>query len=35
VGVIGRAFIEGGATATPNIEEFDRIIAGVKKFYGS
>jgi hypothetical protein len=32
VGVIGRAFIEGGATATPSIEEFDRIIAGAKQF---
>ena len=35
VGVIGGTFIEGATAATPNIEEFDRIIAGAKKFYGT
>ena len=35
VGVIGGTFIEGATAATPNTEEFDRIIAGAKKFYGA
>ena len=34
VGVIGGTFIEGGTAKTPNIEEFDKMIAGAKHFYG-
>ena len=34
VGVIGGTFIEGGTATTPNIKEFDKMIAGAKHFYG-
>jgi hypothetical protein len=33
-GVIGGTFIEGATGKTPNIEEFEIIIEGAKKFYG-
>jgi hypothetical protein len=34
VGVIGGTFIEGGTPDTPNVEEFDILVANAKKFYG-
>lgn len=34
VGVIGGTYIEGATQDTPNDEEFDRIIAGIREFYG-
>jgi len=34
VGVIGGTFIEGATAATPNLEEFEILIEGAKKFYG-
>ena len=34
VGVIGGTFIEGATTKTPNVEEFDILLQGAKKFYG-
>jgi len=34
VGVIGGTFIEGGTPETPNLEEFDILVANAKKFYG-
>ena len=34
IGVVGGTFIEGATADTPNVEEFDILIAGAKRFYG-
>jgi len=34
IGVIGGTFIEGGTPDTPDVEEFDILVANAKKFYG-
>jgi glycine/D-amino acid oxidase-like deaminating enzyme len=34
VGVIGGTYIEGATSATPNSEQFDKMIEDAKKFYG-
>ena len=34
MGVVGGTFIEGATPETPNLEEFDILIANAKKFYG-
>jgi D-amino-acid oxidase len=34
MGVVGGTFIEGATPDTPNVEEFDIMIANAKKFYG-
>lgn len=34
VGVIGGTFIEGGNPNTPNLQEFNLVVTGAKKFYG-
>lgn len=34
LGVIGGTFIEGATPDTPNLEEFDILVANAKKFYG-
>jgi hypothetical protein len=34
IGVVGGTFIEGATADTPNVAEFDILIAGAKRFYG-
>jgi hypothetical protein len=34
IGVVGGTFIEGGNPNTPNLQEFEIMINGAKKFYG-
>jgi glycine/D-amino acid oxidase-like deaminating enzyme len=34
VGVVGGTFIEGATEVTPNLEEFDIMLGGAKKFFG-
>jgi len=34
IGVLGGTFIEGASPETPNLEEFDILVANAKKFYG-
>lgn len=34
IGVVGGTFIEGATINTPNVKEFDILIAGAKRFYG-
>ncbi|MEN9805927.1 MAG: hypothetical protein RL756_435, partial [Pseudomonadota bacterium] len=34
VGVLGGTFIEGATPDTPNVEEFEILIANARKFYG-
>jgi hypothetical protein len=34
VGVVGGTFIEGGTPETPNLKEFDTMLAAARNFYG-
>jgi D-amino-acid oxidase len=34
IGVVGGTFIEGATIDTPNVKEFDIMLAGAKRFYG-
>ena len=34
IGVVGGTFVEGGNPNTPNLNEFELMLNGAKKFYG-
>jgi len=34
VGVVGGTFIEGATPDTPNVPEFEIMLAGARRFYG-